>query len=154
MGESKRRKQLDPDWGKSRLIEVTFKTCKELFRPRTKDGETAQVWGIFNFYRTALDNAAPGVTMFDCAQGLAGTENEPWFQGSPVFMSSRFIALKTLVDDALYPRLPIEDIRHLAKETDFTSDRITIIRFRISGGGSDLLAVTPVAVIQEELKTT
>ena len=92
--------------------------------------------------------------MFDCAQGLAGTENKTWFQGSPVFMSSRFIALDALVDDAKTPRLPIEDIRHLAKETDFTSDRITIIRFRISGDGNDLLAVTPVVVIQEELKTT
>ena len=151
MGESKRRKQLDPNWGKARLIEVTFKTCKELFRPRTKEGETALHWGIFNFYRTALENDAPGVTMFACSQGLPGTETEPWFQGTPVFMSSRFIALDALVDAKL-PRLPIEDIRHLAEETDFSSDRITLIRFRTSGDGSDLLAVTPVAVIQEELK--
>lgn len=152
MGEAKRRKQLDPNWGKSRLIEGTFKTCKGLFRPRTKEGETALRWGIFNFYRTALENDAPGVTMLDCSQGLAGTDNLPGFQGSPVFVGSRFIALNDLGNDAQSPSLPIEDIKHLAAETDFSSNRITIMRFCVDGDGSDLLAAIPVTEIEEGLK--
>lgn len=36
--------------------------------------------------------------MLDCSQGIAGTENLPGFQGTPVFLHSRFIALDALAD--------------------------------------------------------
>lgn len=153
MGEAKRRRHLDPNWGKATLISETFETCKELFRPRTVEGETTLRWGIFDFYRIAFENDAPGVTMLDCSQGLAGTDNLPGFQGSPVFLGSRFIPLDAIlhVDN---PQLPIEEIKHLAKETDFSSDRITVMRLRVGNDSSDLLAVVPIASIQSGLEAT
>ena len=146
MGESKRRKRLDPNWGKVSLISETVEICKKMFRPRNAEGETALRWGIFNFYRTALENDAPGVTMLYCSQGLPGTDNLPGFKGSPTFLSSRFIPLDALLD-VKDPQLPIEEIKHLAKETDFSSDRITVLRLHVGNDGSDLLAVVPVASI-------
>ncbi len=149
MGEAKRRKQLDLNWGKRSLISVTVKTCKEVFRPRTNEGESLLHWGIVNFYRTALENDAPGITMLDCSKDI-GTDSLPGFTGLPVFMGSRFISLDEMVDIEI-PKLPIERIRHLAEETNFSEARITMIRFSIGGDASDLLAVVPVAAIMEDL---
>lgn len=153
MGEAKRRAQLDPNWGKSSLISDTFKICKRVFRPRTKEGETLLQLGIFDFYRTAFENDAPGVTMLNCEQGLAGIDSLPGRTGSPVFVGSRFIANNALLDVQI-PKLPIKQIKHLVEETDFTSDRITLIRFCVDGDPSDLLAVIPVAAIQSDLSAS
>jgi len=152
MGEAKRRQQLDPDYGKPKLIEGVLETCKKLFRPRGRSGEIALRWKILDFYRTALENDTPGVTIFFCSQGLADTENLPGFTGSPVLIGSEFMTMETLVDVQI-PKLPIEDIRHLAPETDFTSNRITVIRLCLGTNSSDMLNVIPVEVIQQELNS-
>lgn len=152
MSKARRRKQLDPDWGKTGMIENTFKVYKDSFRPRTKEAEEVLRLSIFKFFRIVLENDAPGVTVLNCFQELGGIEGLPEFK-TPLLMHGHFIGLDDLVNDAKTPRLPIEDIRHLAEETDFSSHRIAIFRLNITGE-SDFLTIIPVAEIQEELKGT
>lgn len=114
MGEAKRRKQLDPNYGKSGMIQKIAKTLDSFL------GANTQQITVTAFTMLTLSDI---VFINMCADAVNDEEKKEFgMRGNNPVKIERFSA-----NDPNLPDIP--DLQHLVKEIDFSKERILVMWF-------------------------
>lgn len=150
----------DHSWGKTNLIMATYQMMKELYKPRTQEGEAFLKFAVALGYKKALENDSFGFTLLEYTQSTPKREEKTKemiaksaFQGIPVICHSKFISNLDEIAEFPLPQEKIISLGQLIADTDLKTHRIMLILLGGERAYEALISAFPIESIEDSLRS-